>query len=415
AQRDSIARADSLANIPPPDTTKIGFAVGIRNVKIYRKDMQVRCDSLRYTDLDSIARFYLDPVVWNEGRRQYFSDSLNVLIRNNAVERASLMSNAMIVTYEDTLHYDQIKGAEIIAFFDTTAALTRFDAIGGASAIFYLEENGQLSTVNKVESKMLSGNFLDGTLDRMHYFDTPKNDAYPVVQFPKSDQYIKGFKWVPELKPTGKTSITTLTVRQSQRAEYAKHPRAKFKETNIYFPGYMKSVYASIDESHKSHPKKPEPKLDKEIKALDMELEKRDSTAARDTLAVVDSLTLADSLPLKDSLALCDSLVVKDSLTVAPQEPPKKTFKQKFNEWRERNAARRKERAEAREARWAILDARDAAKAEEKAKKDEAKARAKKQKELDAAEAEAKKDQEILNKYIEYYKQKKEKEKNGKH
>ena len=417
AQRDSIARADSLASIPPPDTTKIGFAVGIRNVKIYRKDMQVRCDSLRYTDLDSIARFYLDPIVWNEGRRQYYSDSLNVLIKNNSVERASLMSNAMIVTQEDTLLYDQIKGAEVIAFFDTTAALQRFDAIGGATAIFYLEENGALSTVNKVESKMLSGTFVDGTIDRIHYFDSPKNDAYPIVQFPQTDRYLKGFKWEPTLKPTGKASITSLTVRDSERAKYAKHPRAKFKETNIYFPGYMKSVYAAIDESHKSHPKKPEPKTEKEVRELDKELASAADTAAvRDTLAVTDSIAAGDSLALRDSLiAGSDSLAVRDSLaTVGPQEPPRKTFKQKFNEWRARNAARRKERAEAREARWAILDARDAAKAEEKQKQAEAKARAKKQKELAAAEAEAKKDQEILNKYIEYYKQKKEK-KHGKH
>ncbi|MBO4605987.1 MAG: hypothetical protein J5667_05575 [Bacteroidales bacterium] len=417
AQRDSIARADSLANIPPPDTSKVGFAVGIRNVKIYRYDMQVRCDSLRYTDLDSIARFYLNPVVWNEGRRQYYSDSLNVLIRNGSVDRASLMSNAMIVTQEDTLLYDQIKGAEVMAYFDSTAALTRFDAIGGSTSIFYLEENGALSTVNKVESKMLSGTFIDGTIDRIYYFDSPKNDAYPVVQFPVADRYLKGFKWVPELKPTGKTSITTLTVRKSERAAYAKHPRAKFKQTDIYFPGYIKSVYAAIDESHKPRPKKnQDAKLEQEIKALDKELAMADSLALKDSLALADSLSLRDSLAIADSLALADSLSLRDSLATGPQAPQKKTFSQKFQEWRERNAARRKARLEAREARWAILDARDAAKAEEKAKKAEEKARAKKKKELEAAEAEAKRDQELLNKYLRYYTQKKLKEKkHGKH
>ena len=424
ALRDSLARADSLAAIPPPDTTKVGFAVAIRNVKIYRQDMQVGCDSLRYTDLDSIARFYINPIVWNEGRRQYYSDSLNVLIRNRAVERASLMSNAMIVTQEDTLLYDQIKGAEVMAFFDSTAALTRFDAIGGATAIFYLEENGRLSTVNKVESKMLSGNFVDGTIDRIHYFESPKNDAYPVVQFPKADRYLKGFKWEPELKPTGKLSITTLTVRKSERAKYAKHPRAKFKETNIYFPGYMKSVYAAIDESHRPHPKKPkDTKTEKEIAALDRELAAADSVALKDSLAQKDSLAATDTLALRDSLlAGLDSLALSDSLRIPDQvgddasvNPPKKTFKQKFNEWREKMAARRKARAEAREARWAILDARDAAKAEEQAAKAEQKARDKKRKELAAAEEEARKDQEILNKYIEYYKQKKQREQNGKH
>ena len=416
ALRDSLARADSLANIPPPDTTKVGFAVGIRNVKIYRSDMQVRCDSLRYTDLDSIARFYIDPIVWNEGRRQYYSDSLNVLIKNGSVDRASLMSNAMIVTQEDTLLYDQIKGAEVIAFFDSTAALTRFDAIGGATAIFYLEENGSLSTVNKVESKMLCGTFVDGTIDRIHYFDSPKNDAYPVVQFPKSDRYLKGFKWSPELKPTGKKSITTLTVRQSERAKYEKHPRAKFKQTDIYFPGYMKSVYAAIDESHKPRPKK---KADKQLAVVEARAPKdsliqQDTLALKDSLAVSDTLALSDSLMLRDSLAQGDSLAVRDSLST-DRLPAKKTFKQKFQEWRVKMAERRKARAEAREARWAILDEQDAAKAEAKARIKEEKARAKKRKELQAAEEEARKDQEILNKYIEYYKQKKEREQHGKH
>ena len=417
ALADSLARADSLAAIPPPDTTKVGFAVAIGNVKIFREDMQVRCDSLRYTDLDSIARFYLDPVVWNEGRRQYYSDSLNVLIRQGHVDRASLMSNAMIVTKEDTLLYDQIKGAEVMAYFDTTSALTRFDAIGGSTAIFYLEENGALSTVNKVESKMLSGTFVDGTIDKIHYFEKPQNDAYPVVQFPQSDRYLKGFKWEPERKPTGKLSITTLTVRKSERAKYAKHPRAKFKQTDIYFPGYIKSVYAAIDESHRPHPKKADKKTALEVAELDDGLK-----TVEDTLATGDSTALSDSLALRDSLAIADSLQVRDTLAVSdslrtdtPQQPRKKTFAQRFREWRERLAARRKARLEAREARWALLDERDAEKARADSLKAVLKARDKKLKEIKAAEEEARKDQEILEKYIEFYKKKKESEENGKH
>ena len=85
---------DSLAVVPPPDTTKIGFLLATKDIRIFRKDMQVRCDSLRYSDLDSIARLYVNPIVWNEGRRQYNSDSLFVLLRNEKMERANLLSNA---------------------------------------------------------------------------------------------------------------------------------------------------------------------------------------------------------------------------------------------------------------------------------------------------------------------------------
>ncbi|MDY2857961.1 MAG: OstA-like protein, partial [Candidatus Cryptobacteroides sp.] len=74
--------ADSLA--APKDTTKIGFMSAMGKVKIYRSTMQVTCDSLRYCDLDSLARLYREPKIWNEENHQYISDSVYVVIRNNA-------------------------------------------------------------------------------------------------------------------------------------------------------------------------------------------------------------------------------------------------------------------------------------------------------------------------------------------
>ncbi|MGN1226042.1 MAG: OstA-like protein, partial [Candidatus Cryptobacteroides sp.] len=91
-----LAAVDSTELKVEVDTTKYGFAFARGNVKVFRKDIQVRCDSLRYCDLDSIARFYKNPVVWNEENRQYYSDSLFALIRNNAIDRASLLSNAFV-------------------------------------------------------------------------------------------------------------------------------------------------------------------------------------------------------------------------------------------------------------------------------------------------------------------------------
>ena len=86
---DSLAVADSLAAIPK-DTTKIGFLEAIGKVKIYKKNMQVVCDSLLYSDLDSLARLFKEPLVWQEVTRQYTADSITVVVRNNAMEKASL-------------------------------------------------------------------------------------------------------------------------------------------------------------------------------------------------------------------------------------------------------------------------------------------------------------------------------------
>lgn len=379
------------------DTTKYGFAFARGNVKIFRRDIQVRCDSMHYSDLDSIARFYKDPVIWNEESRQYYSDSLAVLIKKGRVDRASLMSNAFVVTQEDSLLYDQIKSAEIMAFFDSTSALRRFDALGGATAVFFLRENDRLATVNKVESKMLSGNFVNGNIDRIYYYDSPKNDAYPVVQFPQQERYLKGFRWIPELRPTGKQDITSLSIRPSQRKMYAERPRARFKQTDIYFPGYIKSVYASIDARERARAEAARKK--REQQALEG---KGDSVV--DTLAVKDStmvkldstaVTKVDSLAAQVDSTSVD--VLQDSLS------SKKSFiqkiKDKFEQWRKQ-----------REERWARLDERDAAR--EAAKKEKAlkKQREKTRKELIERQKQERREKEILDKYIEYYEKQKKNE-----
>lgn len=393
---DSLSVAADSVSVAV-DTTKYGFAFARGNVKIFRRDIQVRCDSMHYSDLDSIARFYKDPVIWNEENRQYYSDSLAVLIKKGRVDRASLMSNAFVVTQEDSLLYDQIKSAEIMAFFDSTSALKRFDALGGATAVFFLRENDRLATVNKVESKMLSGNFVKGNIDRIYYYDSPKNDAYPVVQFPQQERYLKGFRWIPELRPTGKQDITTLSIRPSQRKMYAERPRARFKQTDIYFPGYIKSVYASIDARERARAEAARKK--REQQALEGKNENViDTLAVKDsTMVKLDStaVTKADSLSAQVDSTSVD--VLQDSLS------SKKSFiqkiKDKFEQWRKQ-----------REERWARLDERDAAR--EAAKKEKAlkKQREKTRKELIERQKQERREKEILDKYIEYYEKQKKNE-----
>lgn len=393
---DSLSVAADSVSVAV-DTTKYGFAFARGNVKIFRRDIQVRCDSMHYSDLDSIARFYKDPVIWNEENRQYYSDSLAVLIKKGRVDRASLMSNAFVVTQEDSLLYDQIKSAEIMAFFDSTSALKRFDALGGATAVFFLRENDRLATVNKVESKMLSGNFVKGNIDRIYYYDSPKNDAYPVVQFPQQERYLKGFRWIPELRPTGKQDITTLSIRPSQRKMYAERPRARFKQTDIYFPGYIKSVYASIDARERARAEAA--RKQHEQQALEGKNENViDTLAVKDsTMVKLDStaVTKADSLSAQVDSTSVD--VLRDSLS------SKKSFiqkiKDKFEQWRKQ-----------REERWARLDERDAAR--EAAKKEKAlkKQREKTRKELIERQKQERREKEILDKYIEYYEKQKKNE-----
>ena len=423
---DSLHVPTDSLSLAPKDSTKISFIYGIRNVKVFRNDMQVACDSLAYTDLDSLIRLYENPIVWNEIKRQYSADSITVIVKNRSIDRASLMSNAFIIVQEDTLSYDQIRGTEMMAYFDSTGALRRFDSMGGASGVFYIEENGSLATVNKFESKMLTATLKDGNIQDLNYFDAVKTDAYPVVQMKKDEKILKGFDWQPDKRPKGPEDITPYKPRESQRKVYENVPRAEFAQTDIYFPGHMNSVYKMLarQDSLKRVRKAERRRLEAERKAEAARIADSlrvvaaaDSLALADSLARADSLALRDSLASRDSLARQDSLAVKDSLVVSDSLSVSKAdslandpsaIKKAEQECKkaEREKAR-KDRQAAKEARWAELDARDAAKAKAKEEKALKKKRQKTLKTLKAMEKRRAKEERMLERYKARYEKQK--------
>ena len=428
---DSTAAVDSSALVPP-DTTKIGFLEALGNVKIYRKDMQVVCDSLTYTDLDSLARLFKEPIVYQEIVRQYKADSISIVVNDGALEKASLMSNAFITIQEDTTHYNQIKGTEMMAYFDEKGGLRRFDVLGGASALFFLEENGALATVNRTDSKMMSATFKNGEIQRIYYFEEAKNDGYPVVQLGPDDRQLKGYSWDPERRPADRYAVTPLKLRPSQRESYSARPRAKFVQTDIYFPGFISDIYRQMEvrDSLRIVRNREKALADQqaEVRARLDSLALADSLANTpvkdqlDSLAAVPSAdTLSMSRPIADSLAVSDSLKVTDSLEVAAvptleeiraaEKAAAKAAKEKQKaELKAAKEAKRKAKMEALEAKWAEADKRDAEKAAEKAAKKLEKEREKKRKALADEQRQKDREAEMVEKYRKQFEKQKARE-----
>ena len=407
---DSLASAtDSLAvqkdSIPEPlDSTKISFITAVKKVKLYKSDIQIACDSLAYNDLDSLVRMYERPIVWNESNRQYSADSLFAVLKNQSLQKASLMSNAFIIIKEDTLCYDQIRATEMLAYFDTTGALSRFDAMGDANAIFYLQEDSVYATVNKSEAKMLSAYFKNGDIDRVYYFESAKNDGYPVAQMTSEERVLKGFSWQPELRPSGRQDVTPYSIRPSERSRYAARPRTSFEYTDKFYPGYMPGVMKEIERGRLA---KADAKARKKEAARVMPADTA-SVPSPDSLANVppkDSLNAAVPAVADSTKAATDSLSMSsDSSSVNAAVLDAAALKKA-----QRDSLRAAKDA-AREAKWARLDSLDAAKAKLAADKKAAKLRAKKLKQLKAIEAREAKENARLEKYKAVFAKKKEKE-----
>ena len=441
AEADLSADTDALAEAAAPspadstatevqDSTRIHFLTGISRVRLFRNDMQIVCDSLVYSDLDSLVRLYRSPVIWNEIRRQYSADSLIAVVADNRLQKADLLSNAFIIIEEAEQCYDQIRGSEMIAYFDSTSALTRFDALGDASMLFYLKEDSTFATVNKSQAKMMYALFKEGNIDRLWYFDQPTSDVIPLAQLKKEDRILKGFEWQPEKRPKGPGDIVRWTVRPSERNRYSQRERARFDETEKYFPGYMQSVYEGIaSEKVRKREQQREREAARQagpdtlglpggmpadslaMRGDSLQVRRDPLSAGPDSLkAGLDSLAGAapvDSLAAKGGQKDSLSAALSDSLQAAEQPDPQALKKaEKEAERRRREAERLRKQAE-REARWARLDSLDAAKAQAKAEKKAVRERAKKRAALERAAREEARDRARLERYKARYEKKK--------
>ena len=399
----TVAASDSLVTAPK-DSTKIGFIWGRGRVRLFREDMQMSCDTLKFNELDSLVRLHVDPIVWNEGNRQYAADSIYVSFGENSLDRAYLMSNAFVIVEEAPECYDQIRSAEMLAFFDGKGGLRRFDAMGGVDAVFYLKEDSTFATVNKSQAKLLSAEFKNGDIDLVSYFESPKNDAFPLAQLNAGDRVLKGFNWQPELRPEGPETIVTREVRPSERKKYAARPQAAFRQTAQYFPGYMDGIYKEIElrrlRKQMGNPDGNSPEA--ESQGGEPVADSRGIKSAVDTLSAaehkvvdrVDSLVRGDVgiYQNADSLSVAADSIAAGEVVVSEKEALRKL----------REDQRRLKR-EAKEERWAKLDSLDAAKATLKAERKAEKERQKKLKTLQARDEQDRRDAERLQKYIERY------------
>jgi lipopolysaccharide export system protein LptA len=290
---EPIENSDTTVVAPPVDTLPVRYVLAWNNVKMYRSDLQAACDSAVFCEIDSIARLYGRPVLWNEIRNQLTAEEMHLLFKDGAFSRGSMITDAWLISQQDSIHFNQIKSTEMQGWFRDNK-LYRFDALGGVSAIFYMAEEEEVTTINVKESKSLTAAIKDGSAQRLLYMESIKSDAYPVGDLPPEKQQLKGFEWRAAERPATRDSITLRQVRTSERKQYEGMLRPLYRETNKYYDNYMVEVIESAAERRRL--------------AAERRQQERDSIQR-----VKDSLALAKVVPVPDSLAIeADTLVVSD-------------------------------------------------------------------------------------------------------
>ena len=181
------------------------------NVKIFKSDLQGKCDSIHTNQETGYTKMYRNPVIWSD-RNQITGDSIYLQsnIETEKLDSLKVFNNAFIIS-KDSLSKDdfnQIKGRNMFGKFEKNK-LRKLLVKGNAESIYYNrnEETQVLETITKEISSNIEFTLSKGVIETIKYLKKSDGKTYPPSMFPEEERKLKGFIWRESEQPKRKEDI----------------------------------------------------------------------------------------------------------------------------------------------------------------------------------------------------------------
>ncbi len=187
------------------DTTAFTIIKGYHKVKLFKSDFQAMCDSLIYTTLDSTIELHNEPVMWS-GKNQITANFVKMYTKNDELSQVFMNTDAMIVSQSDTIHFDQIKGKDMVAFFKDNK-LSKIDVKEEGAVIYFGREKEKLVGVNKLTCKDMAIYFTKNEVDTIWFYTNPEGTLYPPNYLTADELKFENFQWNDKHRPKTKNDV----------------------------------------------------------------------------------------------------------------------------------------------------------------------------------------------------------------
>ena len=190
---------DTIPQEPTDSTYRI--IKGYHKVRMYRSDLQAVCDSLVFNTLDSCITMYYDPIIWNGGQ-QVLGEKILIYLNDSTIEWAHIQEQALVVEQLDSIHFNQISGREIKAYFKN-GEIDYTDVIGNVLVVYYYqeEEGKELVGMNTTEASHLTAYMVDRQIEKLLITKKSNGVFYPILQLPPDKMKLPTFGWFNKLRP----------------------------------------------------------------------------------------------------------------------------------------------------------------------------------------------------------------------
>ena len=225
SEPDSLfLHADTLRLTTDSTFRQINAHYGVR---FYRTDLQGVCDSLQFNNGDSVLHMYKDPVLWNENN-QIFGDTIDIYFNDSTIEMAHIKRFAFSIEKKDSIHFNQLKGRDLKAFFENKE-IKHILVEGNAESIFYPEEEGATSMIgmNQTESSYLSIDFKDKKIEKLKLWPKATGKMVPLADMKPDQGKLARFEWFDYLRPKDRDDIFRKVKKKVSDSTYQRSDRFK--------------------------------------------------------------------------------------------------------------------------------------------------------------------------------------------
>lgn len=174
-------------------------------VRMFRTDLQGKCDSLSYSSVDSTLQFHGDPVLWSDSS-QLTADFIKIYMANKKIDRMELQNSAFLISKDDSSKYTQVKGKNMTGYFQD-GKIQKLVVRGNGQTLYYPKDENDYIGMNKTTSSDVIIYMKDNKVVDIVLLVKPEGTLYPLNEVTKEDMYLKDFNWQEKKKPMNKYDI----------------------------------------------------------------------------------------------------------------------------------------------------------------------------------------------------------------
>lgn len=200
--------ADTLLAVPDSMNNKLIKAYA--HVKFYKSDLQGKCDSLTFSETDSLLKMLGAPIIWSK-QNQISGERIDMFLFEGKIDRMYINKSALIVSEAVPSKYNQIKGRELTGYFRDNE-LHKIIIEGNGQLVYFPTEEMEDGTqrvqgVNRADCSDISIIVENSEIIQVSLLDKPSGALHPMSKAGPKDLVLEGFFWESAQRPLKREDI----------------------------------------------------------------------------------------------------------------------------------------------------------------------------------------------------------------